>query len=336
MLDILVGGFFGDEGKGKVASYLAMKDSPEMAIRTGSINAGHTAVFGGRTYKLRSVPSAFINPKTKLAIPPGALISISTLDKELAETGAGQRLMIDPHAGVITEKEQEEERTSAFLSSEVGSTKQGVGAAESKRVLRSLRLASGYKELSRFMADVPEETVKCLEAGGRVQVEGSQGHLLSLYHGEYPYVTSRNTTSSGILSEVGVGPKYVGDIIIIFKAFTTRVGAGPMEGEISPEQAKSLGYLEFGTVTGRQRRAAPFDPAMARQAIRINSATQVAITKIDVMFKDAHGVREYQRLPADARKWIEDIEGKIGVPISLIGTGEDAMDMVDRRRGDGK
>lgn len=332
MLDILVGGFYGDEGKGKVASYLALNDKPAMAVRTGSINAGHTAVYNGKTFKLRSIPSAFLNESTQLAIPPGALIKRDVIFKEIEETGTRKRLIIDGHAAIITDLEAEEERNNSLLSNEVGSTKQGVGAAESKRILRNLKLAKDYEDLAEFIANVPDKVIKCAKDGGRVEVEGSQGHLLSLYHGIYPYVTSRNTTSSGILSDVGVGPKYVDNIIMIFKAFTTRVGGGPMDGEISPEEAKRLGYLEFGTVTGRQRRVAPFDPELAREVARINSANQIAITKVDTVFKGAEKVREYNKLPKEARDWIEKVEDIVGVPITLIGTGEDAFDMVDRRK----
>lgn len=331
MIDILVGGFFGDEGKGKVASYLAVADKPEMAVRTGSINAGHTAVYNGRAYKLRSIPSAFLSQSTRMVIPPGALIRSDILFKEMDETGTRKRTIIDAHAAVITDLEAQEESKNQHLSNEVGSTKQGVGSAESKRVLRSLKLAKDYPELSEFMANVPSEVIKCVENGGKVQVEGSQGHYLSLYHGEYPYVTSRNTTSSGILSDIGVGPKYVGNVIVIFKAFITRVGGGPLEGEMNPSDAAKLGMAEFGTVTGRQRRVAPFNAEMAREVVRISGANQVAITKADTLFKGAGKVREYGKLPKEARKWIDDIEDKVGVPITLIGTGEDALDMVDRR-----
>ena len=331
MLDILVGGFYGDEGKGKVISYLALKDKPEMAVRTGSINAGHTVVHNGKPYKLRCVPSAFISEKTKLVIPPGALIKRDVFFKEIEETKTRKRIIIDGHTAVITDLEAEEERNNALLSNEVGSTKQGVGAAESKRILRSLKLAKDYPDLAEFIKDVPDEIVNCVKDGGNVQVEGSQGHLLSLYHGVYPYVTSRNTTSSGILSDVGVGPKYVGNIIMIFKAFTTRVGGGPLEGEMDPKEASKLGFVEFGTVTGRQRRVAPFSVKVAKEVVKINSANQAAITKVDVVFKGAAKVREYSKLPSDAKKWIEEVEHKIGVPVTLIGTGEDAMDIVDRR-----
>lgn len=332
MIDILVGGFFGDEGKGKVASYLALKDQPEMAVRTGSINAGHTAVHNGKTFKLRSIPSAFLSQKTQLIIPPGALIKMDMLFKEMEETGTRKRVFIDGHAAVITDLEAEEEKKNSLLSNEVGSTKQGVGSAESKRILRNLKLAKDYPELSEFIVDVPKKIIDCVENEGNVQVEGSQGHFLSLYHGAYPYVTSRNTTSSGILNELGVGPRYVENITVIFKAFITRVGGGPLDGEIDHKEAERLGMAEYGTVTGRQRRVAPFDANIARDVIKISSANQVAITKVDTLFKGAAKVRAYDKLPKEAKDWIKKTEDQIGAPVTLIGTGEDAFDIIDRRK----
>lgn len=331
MLDILVGGFYGDEGKGKIASYLALKDDPYIAIRTGSINAGHTISYEGKKYGLRSLPSAFINKKTKLAIPPGALIRSDVLFKELEETKAHDRLIIDYHTGVITDEDVREERENQHLSSNVGSTLQGVGSAESKRILRRLRLAKDYEEFSKYLDDVPVRVIEALEADKRVVVEGTQGHFLSLYHGGYPYVTSRNTTSSGILSEVGIGPKYASNIIVVFKSFITRVGGGPLDGELSDGEAKELGIEEFGTVTGRRRRVALFDSKLAKSVARINSANQIAITKLDTKFKAAHKIRRYGQLPEEARKWIEEIEEEIGLPITLIGTGEEAYDIIDMR-----
>jgi adenylosuccinate synthase len=332
MLDVLVGGFYGDEGKGKVASYLGFSDMPEIAVRTGSINAGHTIVYEGRKYGLRTMPSAFLNGKSKLAISPGALIRRDVLFKELEETKTKDRLVIDPHTGVITDEEVNDEKNDAMLSKTVGSTLQGVGFAESKRVLRKLKLAKDYPELSEFMTDVPNMIINALDNDKTVHIEGTQGHFLSLFHGGYPYVTSRNTTSSGILSEAGVGPKYVDNVIVIFKAFITRVGGGPLEGELSQEEAARLGVQEFGTVTGRARRVAHFNSKIAREVARINSATQVAITKLDVKFKDAHGIRDYGKLPEEARSWVESVEQEIGVPVTLLGTGEEVMDIIDLRK----
>ena len=159
MIDILVGGFYGDEGKGKIASYLALKDRPEMAVRTGGTNAGHTVVYNGKSYKLRSVPSAFVSQNTKLIIPPGALIKREVLFNEMKETDTLNRLYIDGHTAVITELEAKEESENSLLSNEVGSTKQGVGAAESKRILRSLKLAKDYPELSDYIINVPQKII---------------------------------------------------------------------------------------------------------------------------------------------------------------------------------
>jgi len=331
MLNILIGGFFGDEGKGKVAAYLALKDSPSLSVRTGSINAGHTVTYMGKQWKVRIIPSAFVNKSTYLGLGPGALTSIDVLMNEAKETTALDRMYIDPHVGIITENEIKEERSDDHLMKTVGSTGQGVGYAEVKRVLRKLKLAKDYDILSKYITKIPELIIEKLEKNENILVEGTQGYYLSLYHGEYPYVTSRNTSASGVLSEIGVGPKYVDHVTVIFKSYVTRVGEGPLEGEVSWEEAEKLGIAEVATVTGRKRRSAPFNIKLAKEAVRVNSATQIAITKLDSLFKDAKGVREYSKLPAEAKKWIDQIEEELKVPITLVGTGEDALDMIDLR-----
>ncbi|HDI46712.1 MAG TPA: adenylosuccinate synthetase, partial [Candidatus Methanomethylia archaeon] len=87
-LAVLVGGFFGDEGKGKIAAYLSLKDDMSIGVRTGAINAGHTVVFNGSKYKLRIIPSAFVNRSSRLLIAAGALFSLDVLKKELEATQA--------------------------------------------------------------------------------------------------------------------------------------------------------------------------------------------------------------------------------------------------------
>ncbi|AHC51085.1 adenylosuccinate synthetase [Sulfolobus acidocaldarius SUSAZ] len=331
MLSVVVGGFFGDEGKGKIVAYLGLKDSPSIGVRTGSINAGHTVTYNGRQWKVRIIPSLFVNKNVKLFLAPGALTSINLLFNEAKETDSLDRLYIDPHVGIITDEEIKEERSDEYLIKNIGSTGQGVGYAEAKRVLRKLKLAKDYRELEKYLINVPEELLLGIERGDNILVEGTQGTFLSLYHGEYPYTTSRNTTASGILSEAGIGPKYVDEIIVVFKSYVTRVGEGPLEGEISWEEAQKMGIAEVATVTGRKRRSAPFNVKLAKESLKINSATQIAITKLDTIFKDAKGVREYQKLPSNAKKWIEELEIELKVPITLIGTGEDALDVIDLR-----
>ncbi|MEM2376734.1 MAG: adenylosuccinate synthetase, partial [Sulfolobales archaeon] len=154
----------------------------------------------------------------------------------------------------------------------------------------------------------------------------------SLYFGTYPFVTSRDTSASGVLSEAGIGPKKVDDVLVVFKSYVTRVGEGPLPQELNTEDVERLGLVERASVTGRIRRAAPFNIELAKKAVIINSATQVALTKIDVLFKDAYNVREWWKLPLSARVWIEEIENVLKVPITLIGTGEDVTAIIDRRK----
>jgi adenylosuccinate synthase len=124
-----------------------------------------------------------------------------------------------------------------------------------------------------------------LKAGERVLLEGAQGALLDVDHGTYPYVTSSNTTAGGAALGVGIGPTMVDGVIGVVKAYTTRVGEGPLPTEFaSPmqERVRELGG-EFGATTGRPRRCGWFDAVVVRYAARVNGLTGLAITKMDVL-----------------------------------------------------
>jgi adenylosuccinate synthase len=331
MLTLIIGGFFGDEGKGKIAGYIALSKNYKYAVRTGSINAGHTVVYNGREYKLRTISAGFVNKEAKLLIPPGALIRLDVFFHELRELNVEDRVLVDYNTGVITEEHVNQERGDSILKS-IGSTAQGVGAAMADRVLRRLKLARDYPALAKFLTDVPLLINNALDRSEKVLVEGTQGTFLSLYHGTYPYVTSRDTTASGILSELGVGPRRVDHVIVVFKSYVTRVGEGPLEGELPVIEVEKMGLAERGTVTGRLRRVAPFNFKLAERALMLNSATLIAITKIDALFREARHVRKWEDLPRDARAWVEEVESRLNKPVVLIGTGEELEDVVDRSR----
>ena len=212
----------------------------------------------------------------------------------------------------------------------IGVTKTGVGACNADRVFRSAKLAKDMPELSGFLTDVSEEISKALSEEHQVLLEGSQGTFLSLFHGTYPYCTSKDVCASAICSDVGIGPTDVDDVIVVFKAFVTRVGEGPLEGQLTEEETQRRGWQEFGTVTRRPRRAAPFNFDLARKAVHLNGATQAAITKMDVVFPDAVGAKEFGDLPSKARGFVEDVERTTGIPVTLIGTGPANEDLIDR------
>ncbi len=332
MLTVVVGGFFGDEGKGKLVAYLSLVDNVIAAIRVGSVNAGHTVVWKGVTYKLRLIPSAFVNFRTKLMIAPGALVRKDVFLNEVEVLGVRDRVFLDKHTGVIDEVHVIREREDANLSGKIGSTLQGVGAAMADRVLRRLKLAEDYPELRPYLIDVSETVNDYIDKGFNVLIEGTQGTFLSLYHGTYPYVTSRDTTASAVLSEVGVGPKKVDEVIVVFKSFVTRVGEGPLDSELPEEEVVRKGLVEKGTVTGRTRRVAPFNLKLAKKAVVLNSATQAAVTKLDKLFPNVYGIKEWNKLPTEVRRWIDEVEAVLGIPITLIGTGEEVEHMIDRRK----
>jgi len=329
---VVVGGFFGDEGKGKLISYLALHDKPALIARGGvGPNAGHTVKFKDKTFFLRMVPSGVVYEKARLLIGPGVLVNPSILLKEIKETGCENRIGIDKQCAIIEEKHIQQEVQSNHLSKKIGSTKSGVGACNSERALRLVKLAKDIMELQPYITDVPLELWNALKNNEEILIEGTQGTFLSLYHGTYPYCTSKDVCASAICSDVGVGPTNVDKVIVVFKAYVTRVGEGPLEGELSREEVIKRGWLEYGTVTRRERRAAPFNFELAKRAVLLNGATEAAITKIDVVYPDCAGAKNYDELTMEAKSFIKEVEKRLGVPVTLISTGPDAEDMVDRR-----
>ncbi|MCB0981906.1 MAG: adenylosuccinate synthase, partial [Ilumatobacter sp.] len=139
--------------------------------------------------------------------------------------------------------------------------------------------------LAPYVTDTVEMLHEALDADDAILLEGAQATFLDLDHGTYPYVTSSNPTAGGACVGTGIGPRYLSRIVGITKAYTTRVGAGPFPTELTDELGDRLVDIgrEFGTVTGRRRRTGWLDCAMLRKAVRINSLTEIALTKLDVL-----------------------------------------------------
>ncbi|HIH87642.1 TPA: adenylosuccinate synthetase [Candidatus Bathyarchaeota archaeon] len=329
---VVVDGFYGDTGKGKIISYLAVADDVAVVARAGvGPNAGHTVVKDGRAYKLRMVPCGFVNPKAKMLIGPGVLVNPELVIKEIAETGIDKRFGIDPQCAIIEPKHIQLDQTDSNLKNTVKTTGTGTGPCNADRVMRIAKMARDIPELKKYLADVPAIANKALDDGRNLLIEGTQGTFISLYYGQYPYVTSKDVCAAAACSDVGVGPTRVTDVVMVLKSYVTRVGGGELDGEISHEEAKKRGWDEYGTVTGRQRRAAPFDYHLARRAKMINGATMIGLTKLDVLFPDCKEAQQYTELGADAKKFVKKIEDEIKIPVSLIGTGPGVDDLIDRR-----
>jgi adenylosuccinate synthase len=221
-------------------------------------------------------------------------------------------------------------------------------------------LVDRFAQLGRRLAPLVRDTVEllhdALDRGEPILLEGAQATFLDLDHGTYPFVTSSNPTAGGACVGSGIGPRYLDRIVGIAKAYTTRVGSGPFPTELTDELGERLVEIghEYGTVTGRRRRTGWLDCVMLRKAVRINSLTELALTKLDVLdtfdevkvcteydadgrpvyavlpgwLTDISGVTEASALPVRAAAFVELVEREVGVPITIVGTGAERASTV--------
>ncbi len=329
---IVVGGFFGDEGKGKIIAYLARHDKPEVVARGGvGPNAGHTVVVEGKKYALRMVPSGFVHESARLLIGAGVLVDPEVFIQEVSSFGLQGRVGVDMRCGIIEGRHIEADRGDKELKDKIGTTGTGCGPANADRALRKAKQAKEIEELKEFLCDVPLELNETLERGGGVLIEGTQGFGISLLYGTYPFVTSKDTTASQMAADVGIGPTRVDDVVVVFKSYPTRVGEGPFATQMDDTEAEKLHIEEYGTVTGRKRRIGRWDGKMAAYSAMINGATMVALSGVDKIDPSCRGAKEYSELSREVKDFVAQVERDTGVPVKLISTGPEISEIVDLR-----
>ena len=244
LVDVYVGGQYGSEGKGHIISYVAREY--EVLVRVGGPNAGHKVYTENKIVTHHQLPSGTLRTDAKLLIAPGTVLNIKKLQEEIAECRVpADRLAIDPQAMIITKADVAGE---AKLQKRISSTKQGVGYATARRIRErggKVKLAKDYKELRPYIKSVWEELEKAYSDGKKVLLEGTQGTGLSIYHGSYPYVTSRDTTVAGCLSEAGISPSRVRKVVIVCRTYPIRV-QNPGGGTSGPCLGKSRGARFHG------------------------------------------------------------------------------------------
>jgi adenylosuccinate synthase len=351
LVDVLVGAQYGSEGKGNVAFYLAPEY--DVLVRVGGPNAGHKVPLP-TPYTHRLLPSGTLaNHAASIVIGPGATLSLDVLLKEIADCDVEvDRLCIDPQAMIIEPADLESE---AQLVGAIGSTGKGGGAAAARRIMgrhrdstaaTPVRLARDVPELAPYVRHTADVLDGAFMRGERVLLEGTQGTGLSLYHGAYPHVTSRDTTTAGTLAEAGIGIHRVRRVIMVARTYPIRVmdpqgsTSGPMSQELDWEEisrrshipAEELIKQEKGSVSNNQRRVGEFDWQMLRRASELNGATDIALTFTDYLDINNRDARRYEQLTAATIDFVEEVERVAGVPVSLLGTRFDVRSVIDRRR----
>lgn len=369
-VDALLGIVFGDEGKGKVVDVFTPRYDV-VARFAGGPNAGHTIIFEGKKFVLRSIPSGIFDEGKLNIIGNGCVIAPDLFAAEAHELEAAgydlkSRLYISKRAHLIlpTHRVLDRAYEAAKGKNKVGTTGKGIGPTYSEKASRTgLRVGDildnfqekydalkarhmqilsdmhytdfditeeekqwmeGVEYMRQFpLTDTEIEINRALEAGKNVLAEGAQGTLLDIDHGTYPFVSSSNTVCGGVCTGLGVAPNRIGEVFGIFKAYSTRVGAGPFPVELFDETGdliREVGH-EYGAVTGRNRRCGWLDLVALKYAIMVNGVTQLIMMKSDVLdgFDTIRVCTAYEKdgvqttdMPYDTEGWkavYEDLPG---------------------------
>lgn len=326
----VVGAQFGSEGKGVVVNHIARKYGAH--VRTGGPNAGHTFFHEGRVHKVQQLPCGWTNPGASLVIGPGAVLNMDILNAEVdlvEEMGYNvrDRVFIDARAGILTEAHHlEEGGVDGEIHQRIGSTGEGVGACRHARMFRNPEKFRQYDDIADTHSYPSMLTDRFLERSPTILLEGTQGFGLSLTHGEWPKVTSSDTTAAQLLADAGVAPTRLDRVILVARSMPIRVAgnSGNLAGETTWEQLSArLGrtVLERTTVTKKVRRIGHWDHDLMDAAVRVNGATEIALTFADYIAPEDHMVTEYGKLSGPTRAFVEGMEDQYGIPVTYIGTG---------------
>lgn len=332
-VDVVLGTFYGDEGKGKIIDYLS--ENADASIRcSGGNNAGHTINVNGKKFAFHLIPSGILNSNTKAIIGNGVVIDPKVLIEEIEELKKNgysvDNLYISDKAHIIMpyhimmDKLQEELRA----ENKIGTTARGIGPAYSDKYERSgIRVEDfisdkfesiakeniakknkifkmyqkeevnaeetieQYKKyaqyLKKYVVDSVDMLHNLLEENKNIVCEGAQATLLDIDFGNYPFVTSSNPTIGGVMTGTGIGPKYIGEVYGVLKAYSSKVGEGmyitEQDNKIG-DTIRELGH-EYGTTTKRPRRCGWLDLVALKYAARLNGLTGLAINHVDTIGK---------------------------------------------------
>lgn len=240
---IVQGAQWGSEAKGAIAALICERENVNIAVRTGATNAGHTVYFEGAPAKMQQLPTGWVNPETILVLGAGALIDPAILARECEEvsrlTGKDvrQRLLIDYRAGLHGSSCAERSAASGRHHA-IGATGKGCSEALMDRIRGrgngyqpfGYNVPSGYT-----FADTATYLNNMYDGGAKILLEGTQGTLLDLYIGPYPYVTHKQTLPAQWMLECGLSPALPTDIVQVVRTYPIRVAgnSGPMPLEIS-------------------------------------------------------------------------------------------------------
>jgi len=348
---------FGSTGKGLIAGHLAERDSPDTVLTAWAPNAGHTYIDGkGTKYVHTMLANGIVSRRLdRVMMGPGSLIDPVALKAEIDAAGTllrGVDILIHPNAAIVTQEHRDLE---AGPMTKIGSTKKGVGEAMIQRIRRNpddmntagIVDSEGRLKAHPLLAEhglhghlaTHEEWHNAMATARRVLVEGAQGYSLSMYHGFYPYCTSRDVSTHQVLADVGIPPKAARSLIVIgtVRSFPIRVanrfdGAGKQVGWSGPcyDDQRELDWMldlgreaELTTVTKLPRRIFSLSHKQLAEATLQCGADEIFLNFVN-----------YCKNPLDAQRLLVAVRQTVGLrgaELRYIGMGPTERDVIDLR-----
>ena len=382
----VIGGQWGDEGKGKIVDFLS--EGADYCVRfQGGSNAGHTITVNDQVYKLRLLPSGVLRGSTGV-LGAGMVINLDVLKSEvsyLQERGIEPKFFIDHRAHLVTpEHISNDVLREKESGNRIGTTRNGIGLCYEDKARRTglragdlltdfdskvdaflkfydnsphvklglVKVLNEWKDTwSKYIrTDLTDVLYKAMHIEDKeVVIEGAQGTLLDVSHGTYPFVTSSHTIAPSIAAGVGASLPRDYNCIGVFKAYCTRVGKGGFPSEDFTEDGDALQRIgkEVGVVTKRVRRCGWLNLDDMIYANQLNGFTSIVLTKVDVldgfskvkvMYKGdlqtldgwagSGDAKTWLELPENLMKFIDYIQEKTGVSVTMISNGPDRKDTI--------
>jgi adenylosuccinate synthase len=279
----------------------------------------------GNAVVFRQLPTAALLSGVVCFLPAGSYLAVDVLLSEIRMAGRSpDGVAIDPRAMLISSEDRQGESGSG-LRERIGSTLSGTGAALQRRVAReeNVMFAADEPRLRPYVRPIQPLLQDLLHRRERVVIEGTQGFGLSLLHGQYPKVTSRDTTAAGFLSEVGLSPLDVDDVVLTLRTFPIRVpgNSGDLPHEVdwdcvTRESGARERLVEHTSVTGGVRRVGRFDAAVVKGALAANRPTKVVLNHLDYIDRSAFTLREPT---VQVMRFVTKVETSIKYPIDYFG-----------------
>ncbi len=337
--DVIVGGFWGDEGKGIVSAWQAFKNNAMGVFRgCGGSNPEHGLFLGESYLKVNQLPLGFIFQECLIGIGPGTAVDTKKFLYEVKKFRLSpDQVRVDFRCPIITPENIKEEMINSNMDS-IGSTKSGTGIAMSHAALRIAPTARDINELKPYLDDIPQLANEMSDKG-TIGVESTQGTFLSRYHGDYPNVTSVDVSAPSAIAGVGLNWRSVKDVIVCVKALPTREGAGSMGNveEFTMKEMEKLGIIEYSSIVnpktgknGVRRKAKGIDYNLLSRIVMLNGANKIALTFAEHYDPKVNNVTHWSKLTQKVKNLIKEIENKTNIEVTLVNTGKQFTSMVSK------